>query len=309
MNTVEFIAYGVKVSSPVKLPLNLPQQGEAIQSVNLAFNFSATPCSQSLEFQAPVLTMHGRSICLSSDIPLSQDRRAVDRHWRFTVDQQFSFSWDNNTDLIQVDSANVPDLQLLTFWLLHSILPIYLILRHSSFFLHASVANIDEEAVIFVAPSLGGKSTMADHVVRSGFNFLSDDKVRLLSSSNRYRALPSHPYRRPSRELEALGEYTENFTRHSLPINSIFSLKLVDSLQPVRASEVLGLRKFELLKDACLYAPASLSAVQIRNVLELSQQCTVHSVEVPSSITRLPEALEAILNVVRNKQNSHAQQI
>jgi len=298
---MNFVAYGVSVTSPETLPVNLPENGDADHSVKLVFSKYQATNDEMFQFAAPTVNMHDRAITLSSNLPVNEDRRATKRHWKIAVSNLFSFTWSNQGDSIQINSKQNPDMKLVAFWLLHTVIPAYLMLKETSFFLHASSVVVDNQAVLFIAPTHGGKSTMVDYFIRQGFHFLSDDKTRLAPGADEYTVFPSHPYRRPFREFEVLGKYSENLARRSLPVNSLFALNLVDPGDDFRVTKTAGLEKFELLKEAFLYEPVSLTEWEIKKVLKMAQLCQVYRAEIPRGIERLPEACEMILDHVREQ--------
>jgi hypothetical protein len=58
---------------------------------------------------------------------------------------------------------------------------------------HASAVEVDEGAVVFVAESGRGKSTLAAGFSTSGFRFLTDDGLVIEDSGKGFQAVPSHP--------------------------------------------------------------------------------------------------------------------
>lgn len=303
MKTVDFVAYGVKIQSNRELPVHLPDTGDVDQLIRLDYRENMQVDDSALPFRAPTVTMHNRSITLISSHPLDTNRKAVDRKWKLKIEGLFSFQWSNQHDRIQVSSIGDPDMKLLSFWLLHTVIPVYLMLKETSFFLHASAIEVDNQALLFLAPSFGGKSSLADYFVQQGYNIISDDKIRLQHRFDRYLAFPSHPYRRPFRQNEILGKLSDHFAECSRPVNVLYLLNLVQPECAFCINKIKGLNKFVLLKEAYLYEPASLTEKEIKNVLLMVQQCNMFSIDIPSGLEHLPATLKTILQHSRNLEH------
>src|SRR5690606_6158147 len=108
--------------------------------------------------------------------------------------------------------------------------PVYLSSECCYHFLHVSAVAIDGEAVLFMAPSTGGKSTLAQHCVARGHQLVADDKLAIIEESDRFLAVPSHPNYRPYRKNEDLGFRAEQFCASPLPIRVMFRLEPVSSV-------------------------------------------------------------------------------
>ena len=296
---MNYTAYGVRISSPKAFPLKLPDDGDTDEVVELIFHSDTAAHPIKLPYHALTVNMHERDVTLASSHPMNTDRKAPQRQWELIIGELFSLKWKNSSNSIEISCAQQPDMDLLVFWLLHTAIPVYLMLRETNLFLHASSVAIDGEAVLFTAPSFGGKSTMVDYFARQGFDLITDDKARLTAISDDYHVFSSHPYRRPNREYEALGEYSENFRNTSLPLNSIFALNLVDANSECRVTKLAGLEKFELVKSSSLYGAISLTEPVIKEILSMVLHCEVYRIDVPRDLCRLPEVCELILRHIK----------
>ena len=63
------------------------------------------------------------------------------------------------------------------------------------------LVEVDEQPILFIAPSTGGKSTLGDYFLKQGHPMLSDDKVATFLHEDEFWAVPSHPHHRPFREF------------------------------------------------------------------------------------------------------------
>ena len=289
------IAYGVKILSSRRHPLQLPDSGISDQSITLEIMPHCSADRGIFTFHTPTFNVHARTLFLSSNLPFNAERKAIQRRWKITIKGVCTFDWQNKNNIIRIAANSEPDMHVVTFWLLHTVLPVYLMLKESSFFLHASAVAIDNQALLFLAPSFGGKSTLADYFVRQGHQLLSDDKVRLQYQAGQFRAFPSHPYCRAERINECLGVLTDNFAKAPLPVSLFFRLNRVASYTRLNIKKIAGLKKFECIKQAYLYDPMSLAQQEIQHILSLTGLCRIFDVQFPSNLVRLPELYHAIL--------------
>jgi hypothetical protein len=294
MNEMKFVVYGIEVHSPVKFPISVSSEGVYDQVLRLEIN-TLNHQETVFEYQTPAVEIHGRQIQLFSNVAFSSSRISDERQWQVNVEGLFSFSWSNVSDIMSVKYENELNLEKLSFWLLHTIIPIYLTLKQSSLLLHASVVEVENKAIFFVAPSFGGKSTLADFFVKQKHSLLSDDKVRLEFREKNYLAFPSYPYRRPYREFEKLGDHTEYFSHKPLSLGNIYVLNYVEPQDDCSIETISGLHKFEVLKNAYLYEPVSMSKIEMEYLLNLVQHSVVYQVKLPKDITKLTQVYRMII--------------
>ena len=74
---------------------------------------------------------------------------------------------------------------------MHIFLPLHLTLERGYDFIHAAAIEVDSSPVLFIAPSNGGKSTLADYFLKQGHALLSDDKVATFFYEGVFWAAPS----------------------------------------------------------------------------------------------------------------------
>jgi serine kinase of HPr protein (carbohydrate metabolism regulator) len=297
---MKFVVYGIEVHSPVILPLSVPSEGTRDQVLRLQVQ-KLNEKEISFACQTPVTTIHGRQIQLFSNISFSSSRVSEERQWKIDIEGLFSFFWSNSSDTMMITYAKAPDLQKLSFWLLHTIIPIYLMLKQKSVLLHASAVEVDGKATLFIAPSFGGKSTLADFFMRQGHCLLSDDKIRLQYKDRRYSVYPSYPYRRPYREFETLGEPTEDYSGRVLSFGNVYVLNHVAPEDDCSIELIQGLKKFELLKKSYLYEPVSMSGTEMEYLVKLVQHSVLYQINVPKDLTRLEEVYQAIIENERSR--------
>jgi len=295
MSKMKFVVYGVKVHSPVILPMSLPSEGVCDQVLRLKIN-TLNHQETVFEYQTPAVEIHSRQIQLFSNVAFASSRISDERQWQINVEGLFSFLWSNVSEIMSVKYENELNLEKLSFWLLHTIIPMYLTLKQSSLLLHASVVEVENKAISFIAPSFGGKSTLADFFVKQKHSLLSDDKVRLDFTGKNYTVFPSYPYRRPYREFEKLGDHTEYFSNKPLPLGNIYFLNYVDPKESCSIEIIQGLHKFEVLKDAYLYEPVSMSKIEMEYLLRLVHHSVLYQVNMPKDLSRLAEVYNLIID-------------
>lgn len=198
--------------------------------------------STALKNVFPVSETHGRKLVLRSDGDLDEPKPA--QRWSLEVADTVLFRWKSGLDEITYCSIGKGDPTLIEFWFTHILLPLYLTIEKRCHFLHASAVKFGDAAVLFIAPSMSGKSTMANFLAEQGHAFMADDKVLVTESDGVYFAAPSHPFSRPNRGWETLGTVVEPFEDRELPIAAIFELK---DGQKVQSRRLQGAESFSAL--------------------------------------------------------------
>ncbi len=97
---------------------------------------------------------------------------------------------------------------------------------------------------MFIAPSMGGKSTLTDFFIQQGHGLISDDKVPTVIENGQFLAGGSHPYHRPHRRFEELGYHVDNFIS-TLPSSIKSTVIARRARKPLRV---------ELVKKGAFYA-------------------------------------------------------
>lgn len=298
MNEMKFVVYGVEVETPVVLPISISSKGVSSQVLRLEMHHSNKK-KKVFKYETPVAEMHGRTTQLFTNLPFSSSRTLKERYWKINIEGLFSFVWGNASENMFIEYEDELDLTKFSFWLLHTIIPIYLMLKQSSLFLHASAVEVDRKAFLFIAPSYGGKSTLADFFIRQGHFLLSDDKVRLERKDEDYVVHPSYPYRRPYREFETLGKHTEYFSSQPVISGTIYFLNYTEPEDDCSIELIQGLKKFEILQSAYLYEPVSMSKIEMEYLMHLVTNSMVYQVNIPKELTRLDEVYDMIISHTR----------
>lgn len=292
---VEHRLYGVNVLCNFSLfahnlvpPNLLPGQEQAI---------SLLPWQESIQAPAlareyPLYTTHGRFLMLRTDRELALS--VAQQHWCLNVEGVVSFRWSGAESLIHFQLHEHGTQDLLVFWFVHIFLPLYLTLERGYDFIHSAAVEIAGKPVLFIAPSTGGKSTLADYFLQRGHAMLSDDKVATFLHNGRYVAVPSHPHHRPFRALEELGYPIENFAQSAKPIHAFYVLEKGDADSQVAIEEVQGFQKFEQLLPHYLFSFRFLQQQRMRWLAQLADQSLVFRVRRPWDLAKMPAVYKTI---------------
>lgn len=235
---------------------------------------------------------HNRNVFLNTDRELSAS--VPGQSWTVDIEDVVSFSWEGRTGAIDYRLHEAGNLQLLEFWFVHIFFPLYLTLECGYDFIHSAAVEVDDLAILFIAPSGGGKSTLADYFLRQGHPMFSDDKVATYLEDGVFWSVPSHPHHRPFRENETLGHPVDNFSTRAKPIRAIYLLDKIDPDSPVTISEVGGFRKFEQLMPNYLFGFHFLLEQRLRWLAILADQSLIFTVRRPWDLNRQREVYEAI---------------
>jgi len=199
-----------------------------------------------------------------SDIPLrevilSTDQSTVggaqgNRQWRFHVGGVCTLAWRSGDARIGYRIDGDVQGALFGFWVVHVFLPLYLALEKQRAFLHAMTVEVDAQAVLFTAPSYGGKSTLGSFFINRGHALLSDDKAAITVDGGRYVAHPSHPFYRPERLAESMGRTAPDFCASLRPVRAIYLLQRGPEGSEPFIEQLTGAEAFQSLLSAHLYA-------------------------------------------------------
>lgn len=224
--------------------------------------------------------------------------------WIFTVDKVVSFLCDNTkSQIYYVKDENYTD-ELMHYWLIHIVLPIYFTLNDSYYFLHTGSVNIDEKIVLFIGDSFAGKSTLTDYFLKKGHSLCSDDKLATFQKDSIFYAHTSHPYHRPYRGTEDLGIKAENFTPTTQEIGDIYWLLPVDATEPISISELKGLKKFEVLRYSTEMDIYVNKVKRFEYISRLANKLKVYEIKIPRDLEKLQEVYDAIVQHTKRGTNA-----
>lgn len=285
------IVYGTKIDSDIDFPLDLPTEGETRYELRLA---SGVPDElyRSVTCGFPLYWAHGRKVYLYSDRLF--DGSDIGQPWCYEVKDVVRFYWAGGEPTVYCELDEKGSDALLAFWFIHLFLPLYMTLEGKYDFLHAGAVEIDGRPILFIAPSMGGKSTLTDYFVQKGHTLVSDDKVPTFVRDGQFMAVGSHPYHRPYRKFEELGYRVKNFMTEFAPIDAFYVLEPEAAAAPIVFEEISGFGKFDRLMPNYLFHFSFLKPQRLRYLGEMLNAVKVFRVRVPRDLERLNEVYAAI---------------
>lgn len=288
-------AYGTLLHSDVAFPLDLSHETAARYEVVLS---SRLPVSLKRRI-APVCARerliyqaHGRHVYLHSDG--NPSNYVSGQSWCYEVEGLVRFYWIGGESAIYYEIGDKGDLRLLAFWFIHLLLPLYLTLEEKYDFLHAGAVEVAGKAILFIAPSMGGKSAMTDHFIRQGHTLISDDKVGTFSGDGKFYAVASHPYHRPYRRHEDLGYRVKQIADRFKPIHAIYQLQRSAADALVAIEEIPGYRKFDVLMPNYLFTFIHLRKKRLEYLASMLNQVRVFGIKVPWDLQQLERVRQVI---------------
>ncbi len=305
---IEHCLYGVKVDCEFALfdrptPVSAVAPGEhSTLELRRAGTDATAPRPEYLAETMPFYSTHGRELYLRTDREAA--RSAAGQPWCLQVEGVANFSWTGGDSVIYYQLGDEGNRALLVFWFVHIFLPLHLTLERGYDFIHAAAVEVDEQPILFIAPSMGGKSTLGDYFLRQGHPMLSDDKVATFLEQGRYYAVPSHPHHRPFRQFEVLGNPIEHFARQARPIHAFYALDQTGPHAGIEITEVTGFRKFEQLLPNYLFSFHFLQEQRLRWLAQLADQSLVYRVSRPWNMERMHETYTAICAHTRTATSS-----
>ena len=235
----------------------------------------------------------GRELALFSNKSFNSTNE--DKLWAFEVKGVVTFFWHSGTMMLKyIQHDNFTEF-LLKYWVLHVALPTFFIIEGIYDFLHAGAVEVDGEPILFIAPSIGGKSTMTDYFMKQGHTMISDDKVATFQKDGNFYAVPSYPYHRPYRNIEDIGYFVEDFSNTPKIMHTIYLLEAVESNKEVMVRQLTGIKKFKSLRDAKEMNLFFHESKQLEYLAKIAKEVSVFKVGVPWTMKRLNEVYNFII--------------
>jgi hypothetical protein len=287
------IVYGTKIESDIEFPLNLPRNSETRYNVQLRSN-PPIELVYSITCGIPFYRAHGRHVYLYSDRII--DNVEEGQPFCYEVKDIVRFYWVSGERTIYYILDKEGNDKLLSFWFIHLLLPLYFTWDRMYDVLHAGAVEIEGKPVLFIAPSMGGKSTMTKHFINQGHTLVSDDKVPTFRDNGHFMAVGSHPYHRPYRSYEDLGYYSDNYTTTFKPIHAFYALETADADADIGITEIKGHKKFQRLLPNCLHTFSFLKQQRLSYITEMLRNVRMFNVAIPWDLKLQGQVHEAICN-------------
>ncbi|MGC9350559.1 MAG: hypothetical protein ACP5D3_01065 [Sulfurovum sp.] len=284
--------YGTRIKSDIEFPLDLSHETEIRYELELS---SKVPVEtgQRITCGFPLYWAHGRYVYLYSDREFEGSHTG--QPWCYEVKDVVRFYWVGGERSIYYELGEKGDANLLSFWFIHLLLPLYMTLQDMYDFFHVGAVEVEGKPIFFIAPSMGGKSTMTDYFIKQGHTLISDDKVPTFIADGRFMAVGSHPYHRPYRKFEELGYRVKKFSSHFKPIHAFYTLEGVEDDAEITIEEVKGFAKFDALFPNYLYMFSYLKPTRLKYLSQMLNSINVFRVKVPWDRERLGEVYDTIV--------------
>lgn len=283
--------YGTKIKSDINFSIDISHETQTLHEVELSVKVPDT-LKHAITCGFPLYLAHGRKVYLYSDREF--DGSEAGQPWCYEVKDVVRFYWRGGERTIYYALDDKGDADLLSFWLIHLLLPLYMTLENMYDFFHAGAVEVEGKPIFFIAPSMGGKSTITDYFIKQGHTLISDDKVPTFIDSGRFMVVGSHPYHRPYRKFEELGYRVENFTKHFKPVHVFYELEGKEGDVNVTIEEIKGFAKFDALLPNYLYMFSHLKPKRLKYLSSMLNSIKVFHVQVPWDMERLDEVYDAI---------------
>ena len=253
----------------------------------------ALPSIEEFLFTVDFDTNQSREICLKTKFDF-RESETLDE-WIFEIKDVVTFFCNSNSDIIYYYKNTLYTDELMKYWLLHIVLPLYYTLTDTYYFLHTGSVEINNKAVLFMGDSFAGKSTLTDYFLKKEHPLVTDDKLPTFYEEDTFFCVNSHPYHRPYRKLEDLGIKAKNVWQDKLAIGNIYWLHPVGADEEVSIKEIKGLKKFECLRYATEMDIYVHKKKRFEYITKLANTLNIYEINVPRKLERLEEVYTTIL--------------
>jgi hypothetical protein len=252
-------------------------------------------------FRLELSNNQNRKVLVTSNKPFldNQSEQIIN----FFVENVVTFSVERGGNVIYYKLYSKGTEELAKYWLSHTFLPILFTIENVYYFLHAGAVKIFGYAILFVADSYGGKSTITDFFIRKGHTMISDDKVAIYGDKSEVFAVASYPYHRPYRKFEDLGIFVENFAKDNTKMKFIFNLVRVNEDEKVKIEEVIGIEKFRILKFSTEIELNLNCKARFEMLSKIANNIKLYNITIPWKVDRLEEVYEKIINFTKEELN------
>ncbi len=290
------VIYGTKIISDRAWRHRFPERGDHAQSFTL---LEGTPeWAAQLTRREHLQYTHGHEtyLLMQPDDPQWQPSA----FWAYEIEELGGFFVERESRKVYARWEG-GEMQM-EFWLSHLLLPLWLALETGALLLHAGAVEIEGKAVVFCAPSHGGKSTLTDDLVARGHRLITDDTLALFPRDGGFVTTGSVPYCRPYREFETLGEYTPEYRNGWIEVSQLYLLERDDGVEGASFVPVVGIEKFSALHEGTLlYNFPHLRARHLRDLAAFLDGIRVTRLRRPWGREHFPRLHGEILSHMRGR--------
>lgn len=223
------------------------------------------------------------------------ETKGKDVEWLMEVEGVLKLVWFPQTRTIGYEKGKGFTPHRLRFWIYHTFLPLLFQMEGIYNILHVGCIEVRGKAVILMAPSFGGKSTLTNYFLQQGHRLLSDDTLAVEQlADGTYRAVASWPFHRPYREPEVLGKETAFFVTEPLEITGVYRLEKAAEDAEVQIGEIKGIEKFKTIHAGTFIALSFLKQKTFDFHTSFAKKVPVYRITVPWDIKRLNEVYKCI---------------
>ena len=240
---------------------------------------------ETLLYELTFFNNQGRDLSLCTDREFARTQKG--QMWAFEVKDVVTFFWYSGTLKLEYIKHDNFTEELLEYWCLHIVLPVFFTVEETYDFVHAGAVEVDGKPILFIAPSMGGKSTMTDFFMKQGHAMISDDKVATFEKDDQIFAVPSHPHHRPYRKKEDLGFFVKNFVTETKHIHAIYMLEKAEEDATINITELKGIEKFKALRYASETNLFFQKSKRFEYLIQMAKYIPVYKVSVPWNLHRL----------------------
>jgi len=229
------------------------------------------------------------------------------------VDLLFSFELWLSSNRIQCQVSKEVSDDLLRYWILQQILPLFLLLKGSCEFLHGmAVSSFPvhggpgqlssfSDCTAFLGQSHAGKSTLLNYYLSRGHALITDDHLAL-SREDYTKVWPSIPFYRPYRAAEDLGLPAEAYSPDLVALRRIYLLNPVAADADPQIKLLTGMDAITALFPSLHYSLHNVKMPDLfplvedrfRGLADIARRVPIARLYVPRSLERLPEVYDFI---------------
>jgi hypothetical protein len=230
----------------------------------------------------------GREVRYASMLPFRENIRKK-MPWAMHIKDVATLMWIPKEQKIgySIEKAFTPE--RLRFWVYHTFLPLLFEMQQQYHIIHAGGVELSDKALLFIAPSFGGKSTLTASLHQDGYRLLGDDTIALKATGKGVNAIASYPFYRPYREPETLGYQTQLYVTKTLDDISLCILKKVPADALCTIEPIHGVMRFKALHLSAFVPIPFLKKQMFQTQQLLLQHIPVYEITVPWDKTRLNE--------------------
>ena len=233
---------------------------------------------------------------------LFSETKGKDVEWLMDVEGVVKLVWFPKTHTIGYEKGKGFAPHRLRFWVYHTFLPLLFQMEGIYNILHVGSIEVEGKAVILMAPSFGGKSTLTDYFLQQGHRLLSDDTLAIETlSDGTYLAVASWPFHRPYREPEVLGKEAEHFVTRDLEIAAIYRLEKAEEDAIVEIEESSGIEKFKTIHAGTFIPLSFLKQKAFDFHTSFAKAVPVYNITVPWDLERLEEVYQMICEHIASR--------